>query len=166
MKWPAKQIEMFCVSCRRVRVAELRRGTHRLYGADVDNVLVYQCAECRAVLSVPAISTGRVQAASSEQRPPKVREFRFPLEAEDLALATNAALGALPSGEPYALPLRIGLSVAHDYVSPSQDWKAIDGFPAPLRGRPLLSDLTIERIDALAKIWGESRAQVARWLLV
>ena len=164
--WPRQRIKAVCGYCG-IAEANLRRLKGALLsGVLVKNALAYVCSTCDGLVSVPHITSGRVFAETARDLF-KIREFRMPVEAEDLALAVHAGLGLPPTGDVYAVPICLGLRLAGSRPRPDPAWDLLDRFEASERARPCLSKETVHRLDCLHKAWdARSRADVARRLIV
>lgn len=163
--WPNPSISALCDEHGLVE-AERRRGDYELQGGLVEDVLAYVCPDCGRVLAVPHISAGRVFAARMAEVASRPRDFRVPKEAKDLALGVHAVLGIPASGDPYSLPIHLGLGVVRPRQDVEEGWTVLDKLRASERARPCLTDEVAARISRLRERWDvNSDAAVVRRLV-
>lgn len=146
--------------------AALVRGSHPIGDIVVDRLAAWLCPHCQAVLAVPHQGSGRIAAARQALATASSKDFRVPLELEDLALAVNAQFGTLGVGEPFTLPLHLGLQFVGNTQSPPMAWRVFDHLEKPVRARPRLHAQTVLRLEGLASLWDATVADVVRWLIV
>ncbi len=133
---------------------------------EVPNVAAWVCPTCDAVLAVSHAASGRVAAAVQRESTRSVQEVRVPLALEDLALGVNASFGTAGTGDPFTLPVHLGLRLLGNRAMPAPSWKRFDDEEKTGRARPSLHPDTRGRLEGLARAWSTDLSSVIRWLTV
>jgi hypothetical protein len=159
-----------CPACGVVETQAIRRALVSPGKSVVPDMLVDVCVHCGQTVGWPKQSAGRLFAAAvKKHRVAEIFELRMPPEAVDLALSIHAALGVVPKGDIFALPIQLGLvAVARD-STPNPNWAILEDrrLASTCRARPSLTKVTTDRITGLRRDWGcESDASVVRRLIV
>jgi hypothetical protein len=157
----------FCPQCG-LTAATLIRRNFNYEGHKVKDALVVQCDSCNKIIGWPGQSGGRIFAAEVKKKiETSILELRMPKEAVDLALLVHAALGIVPKGDPFALPIQLGLHVIGDAqkIAPTWDVLLEDSLRATERARPVLTEETRTRITGLQKHWDCTKSDVVRRLI-